>query len=136
MVERPTDIPPAHTQTSKDLALLHLYVERFNRRDWDGLRELISADARLQVADRYVGRLADSPYFGTYDTVLPPWRLAVGEVDGEAVVIIQQPDAAAWVQRATARLRISDGRIVDITDYWHCTWMLPAATTLFIDEAP
>src|SRR5438876_1517452 len=51
LVERPTDIPPAHTQTSKDLALLHLYVERFNRRDWDGLRELISADARLQGAD-------------------------------------------------------------------------------------
>src|SRR5262249_23660067 len=29
--------------------LLHLYVERFNRRDWDGLRELITADARLLV---------------------------------------------------------------------------------------
>ena len=35
--------------------LLHLYVERFNRRDWDGLRELISADARLRVADRSPG---------------------------------------------------------------------------------
>src|SRR5437899_5007267 len=33
--------------------LLHLYVERFNRRDWDGLRELITADARLRVADRF-----------------------------------------------------------------------------------
>src|SRR5205807_3380389 len=35
--------------------LLHLYVERFNRRDWDGLRELITADARLRVADRFAG---------------------------------------------------------------------------------
>jgi RNA polymerase sigma-70 factor (ECF subfamily) len=41
--------------------LLHLYVERFNRRDWDGLRELISADARLQVADRFAGKLVDAP---------------------------------------------------------------------------
>jgi RNA polymerase sigma-70 factor (ECF subfamily) len=32
--------------------LLHLYVERFNQRDWDGLRELITADASLRVADR------------------------------------------------------------------------------------
>ena len=41
---------------------LQLYVERFNRRDWDGLRELISADARLLVADRFSGRLADAGY--------------------------------------------------------------------------
>src|SRR5262249_47656569 len=39
--------------------ILQLYVERFNRRDWDGLRELISADARLLVADRYSGSFAD-----------------------------------------------------------------------------
>jgi RNA polymerase sigma-70 factor, ECF subfamily len=30
--------------------LLHLYVERFNERDWDGLRQLIAADATLRVA--------------------------------------------------------------------------------------
>src|SRR6185369_4375854 len=35
--------------------ILHLYVDRFNRQDWDGLRELISADARLRVADRFAG---------------------------------------------------------------------------------
>ena len=31
---------------------MQLYVDRFNRRDWDGVRELISADARLNVIDR------------------------------------------------------------------------------------
>src|SRR6267143_72361 len=30
--------------------LLGQYVERFNRNDWDGLRELITADARVRVA--------------------------------------------------------------------------------------
>jgi len=28
------------------MMLMRLYVERFNTHDWDGLRELISADAR------------------------------------------------------------------------------------------
>ena len=28
---------------------MQLYVDHFNRRDWDGVRELISADARLTV---------------------------------------------------------------------------------------
>src|SRR6266852_1324857 len=56
--------PRAPAAVSEDASrILNLYVDRFNRRDWDGLRELISADARLQVADRFLGRLADSPYF-------------------------------------------------------------------------
>jgi RNA polymerase sigma-70 factor (ECF subfamily) len=58
------------------------YVERFNRRDWDGLRELVSGDTRVRVADRYAGRFADSPYFGRYDRMTTPWRLRLADVDG------------------------------------------------------
>src|SRR5260221_6736738 len=36
--------------------LLHLYVDRFNKRDWDGLRELISVDAQMRGVDRFAGR--------------------------------------------------------------------------------
>src|SRR5437899_7094429 len=42
--------------------LLRLYVDRFNQRDWDGVRELIAADARLQVADRSLGQLREAAY--------------------------------------------------------------------------
>src|SRR5438105_4117770 len=75
---------PVDPETSR---LLHLYVERFNRRDWDGLRELITADARLLVADRFSGALTDAPYFSRYASMTVPWRMAVGEVDGEPAVI-------------------------------------------------
>ncbi len=134
LAERPTGIPSARAQTSDDATLLQLYVERFNQRDWVGLRELIAADARLLVADRFVGRVADSPYFGTYERMPVSWRLAVGEVDGEAAVIIQHAGAEGWVPRATARLRVADGLIVGITDYGHCPWVLSAATTLHVDQ--
>src|ERR1700704_4753673 len=63
--------------------LLHLYVDRFNKRDWDGLRELISADAQLRVVNRFAGPFDESPYFGNYDRQRVPWRLTVAEVDGE-----------------------------------------------------
>src|SRR6266545_24932 len=56
--------PPASTAQNKEI--LKLYVDRFNNRDWDGLRELISADARLLVADRYSGGFADGGYLGVY----------------------------------------------------------------------
>ena len=58
---------PRREKNSEVAKLLHLYVERFNRRDWDGLRELIAADARLREADRFAGRVVDSPYFGNYE---------------------------------------------------------------------
>src|SRR5262244_3702502 len=63
--------------------VMQLYVERFNRRDWDGVRELTSADARLTVADAFAGKLVDAPYFSNYEKWSMPWKLAVGEVDGE-----------------------------------------------------
>src|SRR5438309_10433477 len=41
----PQPSPAPHASNPEMSRLLHLYVERFNRRDWDGLRELITADA-------------------------------------------------------------------------------------------
>src|SRR5437867_5793733 len=55
---------PSHPTRSADpelVRIMQLYVDRFNRRDWDGVRELISADARLNVADRFAGDFGDAP---------------------------------------------------------------------------
>src|SRR5258707_13956740 len=44
----------SHREVSPELSrLLHLYGDRFNKRDWEGLRELIRVDARLRAADRF-----------------------------------------------------------------------------------
>jgi RNA polymerase sigma-70 factor (ECF subfamily) len=124
--------PAATAETSQ---LLHLYVERFNRRDWDGLRELISADARLLVADRFSGRLVDSPYFSRYEKQTVAWRMATGTVDGESVIIAHRLDALGWTPHAIVRLDVVDRQIVGVKDYAHCRWMLPAATSLDVSLA-
>jgi RNA polymerase sigma-70 factor, ECF subfamily len=118
----PTSSARSASSDTSAVALLSLYVERFNRHDWDGVRELISADARLLVADRYAGRLADSPYFGKYEEKSFPWHLAVGEVEGEpAVLVLPGPDAEP---RSAVRLEVAAGRIVYIRDYYYCPWIL------------
>src|SRR5438876_2417007 len=76
--------------------IMQLYVDRFNRRDWDGVRELISGDARLNVLDRFAGKFADAPYFFNYDRWPWHWKLALGEVDGEPVLIGLQGGADTW----------------------------------------
>ena len=110
--------------------LMQLYVDLFNRRDWDGVRELTSADARLNVAEGFAGKLVDAPYFDNYERWTIPWKLAVGEVDGEPAVIILERGADTWTPHSAIRFDVIGQRIERIVDYGHCPWMLKAATTV------
>ncbi len=112
--------------------IMQLYVERFNRRDWDGVRELTSADARLNVAERFAGKFADAPYFYNYERWPWPWKLALGELDGEPVVIILQRGADTWAPHSAVRFEVIGQRIGRIVDYIHCPWVLAAATNVTV----
>jgi RNA polymerase sigma-70 factor (ECF subfamily) len=109
--------------------ILKLYVDRFNSRDWDGLRELISADARLLVADRYSGSFPAGGYLGVYSRMQVTWRLALGDVDGEPSIILLNQRNGQWEIEGIVRLDIgADGRIEHISDYQHCPWILTAGS--------
>jgi RNA polymerase sigma-70 factor, ECF subfamily len=114
--------------------LLHLYVDRFNKRDWDGLRELVSSDARLRVADRFAGPIDESPYFGNYERQRVPWRLTVAEVDGELAVVVLRQHGDQWRPDSIARLEVIDQHIARIVDYAHCPWVLPAANSVVVAD--
>src|SRR5256885_12430227 len=109
--------------------VMQLYVERFNRRDWDGVRELTSADARLNVAERFAGKFTDAPYFFNYDRWPWPWKLALGEVDGEAVIIILRRGPDTWTPYSAIRFVVGE-QVERIVDYIHCPWVIEAATTV------
>src|SRR5438132_3358159 len=90
---------PTHPTRSADpelVRIMQLYVDRFNSRDRDGLRELISADARLNVIDRFTGKFADAAYFYNYNNWPWTWKLVLGELEGEPVIIILQRGADTW----------------------------------------
>ena len=110
--------------------VMQLYVERFNRRDWDGVRELISADARLNVADAFAGKLTDAPYFSNWGRWSVPWNLAEGKVDGEPAVIILQRGPDTWTPYSVIRLRVVGQHIKHIADYAHCRWVISPATSI------
>lgn len=120
---------PVDPELSK---VLQLYVDRFNRRDWDGVRELISADARLIVADAFAGKLADAPYLSNYQRWSMPWKMAAGEVDGEPVVVILQRGTDTWSPYAVVRLDVDGQQIKGIRDYAHCPWVIPAAASVSV----
>jgi len=114
--------------------LLHLYVDRFNKRDWDGLRELISADAQLCVVDRFAGPVEKAPYFKNYERQTVPWQLAVAEVDSELVIVALHEHRDEWRPASVTRLEVIDQHIVRIVDYAHCAWVLSAATSVVMTD--
>jgi RNA polymerase sigma-70 factor, ECF subfamily len=127
--------PPPQGKANQSLSpelkrVLQLYVERFNRRDWDGVRELVSADARLNVAERFAGRFSEAPYFFNYDRWPWPWKLALGEVDGEPVIVVLRRGVDTWTPHSAIRVGVRDGSIDRIVDYVHCPWLLTAASSV------
>ena len=114
--------------------LLHLYVDRFNKRDWDGLRKLISADARLRVADRFAGPFDEAPYFRNYERLTMPWRLTMAEVDGELAVVALRQRGDEWRPESVVRLEVIDHTIARIMDYAHCPWVLSAASSVVMAD--
>jgi len=79
------------------------------RRDWGGVRELTSADAT--GADRCAAKFGEVPYFFNYERWPWPWKLAVGDLDGEPVVIILRRGADTWTAYSAIRMNVIDHKI-------------------------
>ena len=118
---------PAPVLSDEVERLLRLYVERFNQRDWDGLRGLISADATLRVADWFEGPLRESPYFTRYAQLPVPMLAVLSEIDGQPGIALYPEGPAPAGPRAFVRVTVDEGRIVHLTDYTHCPWVIAAA---------
>jgi hypothetical protein len=61
--------------------------------------------------------------------------MAVGEVDGEPVVVMLRKDANDWTPMSFVRLEVVDGRIERIADFAHCPWILAAATSVVAEPS-
>jgi RNA polymerase sigma-70 factor (ECF subfamily) len=128
--------------------LLQQYVQRFNARDWEGVRSLITADARVRVVDRAYLRncrefmeapiesLKSTPYFGQYSRMPPTWRFVVADIDGEAAIVRLRRDGARWTPAFLIRVEIADDHthLRQISDYSHCPWVIGAADVITLDE--
>jgi hypothetical protein len=95
--------------------------------DWDGLRALIAADATLRVADLFEGPLRQSPYFTRYANLPAPLFARLSDVDGQPALVLYPAGSTPTEPRALIRITINDDRIVHVTDYTHCPWVIAGA---------
>jgi RNA polymerase sigma-70 factor (ECF subfamily) len=130
---RALDTVPAFTELDADQRkLFDAYAECFNRRDWDALRHLVRADARLDIVGSRQGRMAGlgATYSGNYTALPWEWRMSVAIVDGEAAIVHERRWGTEWRPHTAIRLWWEDGHVVRIRDYIHVEYLLQYARIL------
>ena len=93
------------------------YVALFNAHDWDGVREMLADDVRLDLVSRSrrSGRQEVGGYFRNYETI-GGWHLAPAWLDGREVVAVfrsENESAPAYF----IELSFRDGRLTSIKDF-------------------
>jgi RNA polymerase sigma-70 factor (ECF subfamily) len=109
--------------------LFEAYAEVFNRRDWDALRHLVRADARLEIVGANEGTMSGlgATYSGNYTALPWEWRLSASVVDGQLALVHWKREGAIWKPHTAIRLWWEDGLVTRIRDYVHVGYLMQLA---------
>ena len=123
LADTPDNAPPRLDPTERER--LRAYADRFNARDFDALRTLLSEDVRLDLANRtrLDGRKDVSIYFTRYD-ITSGWRFEPGVAEGRPALLVSDPDDPTHAVRYVVLLDWRDGEIAVIHDYFYAPYVM------------
>lgn len=127
------DIKPPELDDAERARLLH-YVERFNARDFDSLRDLLAEDVCLEMVNRTrrAGRRDVSEYFSRYEETAV-WHFVPGFVDRHPAIIAFDPQDPSGPPRYFVLLDWKNGSIVSIRDFLFATYAIEGAELFTLD---
>lgn len=113
------DAPPPPSLSAADLALLAAYAERFNARDFDGLREMLGQDVRLDlVARRKPMQGRGGEYFTNYAAKTRGLRMTPMNVEGRPGLWVDtEADEGVGAPGYLVVLETRDGKVAGIRDF-------------------
>jgi RNA polymerase sigma-70 factor (ECF subfamily) len=109
-------------------ARLAAYVERFNARDFDRVRDMLAEDVRLELVNRLrlQGKSEVGAYFHRYaETNF--WRFVPGIVDGRPAVLVCDADDPASPPRYFVLLDWRGQRLAGIRDFLFARYAIEGA---------
>jgi RNA polymerase sigma-70 factor (ECF subfamily) len=124
LANEPDDaLPPLLSET--DRARLGAYVEHFNARDFDAIRDLIADDVRLDLVGktRMKGKAEVSRYFGNYSKV-HDWHLVPGLVEGRPAILVFDPGKPSARPDYFMLLQWSADKVATIRDFRHASYVV------------
>jgi RNA polymerase sigma-70 factor, ECF subfamily len=124
--EADDSVPPALSQ--EDLRRLANYVDRFNARDFDAVRNMLADDVRLELVarTRIEGRQQVSKYFHNYSGV-HDWRFVPGMVDRRPALLVLEPSDPAAPPSYFILLEWADDHVASIRDFRHARYVAESA---------
>ena len=123
LAQEPEDTPRA-VLSEAGRARLGAYVEHFNARDFDAIRNMIADDVRLDLVNktRMSGKAEVSRYFGNYAKV-HDWHLVPGLVEGRPAILVFDPDTPSAGPAYFMLLQWDGGKVATIRDFRHASYV-------------
>jgi RNA polymerase sigma-70 factor (ECF subfamily) len=133
LAQEPDDVPlPILAEPER--ALLAAYVERFNARDFDAIRDMLADEVRLDLVARLQkkGRTEVAPYFDNYAR-LEDWNFVPGLVDRRPAVLVRNPSDPTGKVAYFILLQWKGDRVANIRDFYFARYATEGAELLMLD---
>jgi len=125
--QQPDDAAPPPSLSAADQALLAAYAARFNARDFDGLREMLGQDVRLDlVARRKPMQARGGEYFTNYAKTRGLQMTPMNLEGRPALWVNTEADEGAGAPGYVVVLEWRDGKISGITDFRYARYATEA----------
>jgi RNA polymerase sigma-70 factor (ECF subfamily) len=128
LAEEPDEAPlPALAEA--DRLRLASYIDRFNLRDFDAIRDMLADDVRLELVNRLrlKGREPVGLYYHRYAEAPINWRCLPGLVDGEPAILMLDPNDADGRPAFFILLDWADGKVAGIRDFMFARYAMEGA---------
>ena len=132
LAQEPDDVPlPILGEPER--SLLAAYVERFNARDFDAIRDMLADEVRLDLVAklRKKGRGEVAPYFDNYAR-LEDWHLLPGLVDRRPAVLVRNPSDPTEKVGYFILLQWEGDRVANIRDFRFARYATEGAELLIL----
>src|SRR5258707_8829573 len=118
--------PPVLAEPER--ARLMAYIDRFNARDFDSVRDMLAEDVRLDLVNRLrlKGRSDVGQYFHGYAKA-NHWHCVPGVVDGRAAILMFDPNDPEGPPTYFILLEWTDGRVAAIRDFLFARYAVEGA---------
>jgi RNA polymerase sigma-70 factor, ECF subfamily len=128
LAQESDDRPPPRLADG-ERALLAAYVDRFNARDFDAVRDMLSEEVRLELVNRrrLQGREVTN-YFTNYANA-EDWRFAHGFIDRRPAILVYDPADPAQPQYFIL-LQWAQDRLATIRDFRYARYAIESAEVI------
>ncbi|RUW59346.1 sigma-70 family RNA polymerase sigma factor [Mesorhizobium sp. M7A.F.Ca.US.008.03.1.1] len=132
LADEPDDRPVPRLSGAERL-LLDAYIDRFNARDFDAVRDMLADEVRLELVarTRLNGRKDVATYFHNYSQV-KDWHFVPGFVEDRPAVLVRDSDDPAARPSYFILLAWQDGKLLTVRDFRHARYATDGADLLVL----